>query len=115
MMADVDTALIPFSAGYQYTEFYVRRYHGDRVRVSIHRDEDMRAWRRGEYDRGLPVVLRMDDSEGARHVVPMKDTDVDYEELRVPDYWPMEYDGIVSALIPSEAHTRQLIGGDNGT
>lgn len=109
-----DTSLIPFSAGYQYTEFIVRRYAGDRVRMSFHREEDIQAWRRGDYDRGLPVVLRLDCESGPRHAVPDGDTETDYELLKVPDYWPEEIQGCIGALVPSTGFTRRVVGSPNG-
>lgn len=114
-METVSTSLDPFSAGYQYTEFRCIRYAGERVLMSSHRDEDLRAWRKGAYAPDLPVVLRMDGEDGSRHVVPKNDSTVSYEALLIPDHWPLEFSGPGGALVTSEAHTRQFIGDADGT
>lgn len=110
-----DTSLLPFSAGYEYTEFAVERYGGSSVQMSYYREEDLKVWRQGEgADADLPVVLRLPLESGTRHVVPALNRKLGYPTLKVPDYWPVDLTGTVGALIPSAAHTRYLVGSDHG-
>jgi hypothetical protein len=107
MRTATDTSVREFSAGYAITEFEVE-LGGGSIQMSSHRANDIREW---WFDEGaetdVPVVLRADN----RHLVPEEADCVDYERLRVPGHMS-EDEGVASVLIPTEKHTRLLMGFD---